>query len=142
VSEGDHRLGAPAGSSDLSGMVQRLRSAIEGSDPAAFGELLDPNVTWGPPGAREGICTNRRQVLAWYERGLEQGGSAVVTEITDLGGKLLVGLVVHGTGAAKERGGAALRWQLLTLRNGRITDIAGFDLKDDALAYAAHRSNR
>ena len=42
---------------------------------------------------------------------------------------------VRGTENAKERGGAALRFQVLTVRSGMVVDIVGFDDKADALAY-------
>ena len=37
------------------------------------------------------------------------------------------GLEVTGTPMARQAGGAAQRWQALTLRGGRIVDIPGFD---------------
>jgi hypothetical protein len=50
----------------------------------------------------------------------------VVTEVTTAAGTLLVGLQVTGTPAADEAGGAVERWQVLTVRGGRIADIRGF----------------
>ena len=130
-----HRSEA-TGATAAEGVARQLRAALETSDLEALGELLDPRVTWGPPGATAGICTNRDEVLAWYARGRQRGGRAEVSETETVGDKLLVGLVVHGTDAARERGGAAVRWQVLTLRNGRIADIVGFDSKEEALAHA------
>jgi hypothetical protein len=40
-------------------------------------------------------------------------------------------MTVPGSGAAEERGGAALRWQVLTVRQGRVAEIVGFDDHDD-----------
>jgi ketosteroid isomerase-like protein len=128
----DPQKEANTGAEDL---VRLLRAAMEDADLEAFGELLDPRVTWGPPGDAAAGCTSRHQVLDWYARAWERGGRATVSEITDIGDRLLVGLVVHGTRASRERGGAAPRWQVLTVRGGRITDIVGFDTKEDALAY-------
>lgn len=48
----------------------------------------------------------------------------------------LVGLEVTGTPAAREAGGAAERWQVLTLRGDRIADIRGFDYRAAAAARA------
>ena len=134
----DHYDSADRDIADADGLPARLRIAIETADLEAFSELLDPHVTWGPP--RGGaVCTNRDEVLTWYTRGRERRGRAEVAGITPIGNKLLVGLVVHGTDSAKERGGAALRWQVLTVRDGRIADIVGFDSKEDALANAMPR---
>lgn len=48
-----------------------------------------------------------------------------------LGDQILVRMTVPGSGAAEERGGAALRWQVLTVRQGRVAEIVGFDDHDD-----------
>ena len=116
--------------------AQRVWAALEASDASAFGDLLDPDVTWGAPGARHPTCRNRNQVVEWYERGKESGAGAHVTEVVVLGNRLLVGLTVRGTEGARERGGVALRWQVLTVSGGRVTDIVGFNDREDAVAHA------
>ena len=64
------------------------------------------------------------------------GVRAVVTEVTAGTGTLLVGLEVTGTPAAREAGGAAGRWQVLTVKGDRIADIRGFDDRATAAARA------
>ncbi len=49
--------------------------------------------------------------------------------------RLLVTMSVQGTENARERGGTALRFQVLTVRSGKVVDIVGFDDKAEALAY-------
>ncbi len=61
---------------------------------------------------------------------------AVVTEVTAGPGTLLAGLDVTGTPAAREAGGTARRWQVLTVSGGRITDIRGFGDRTEAAARA------
>jgi ketosteroid isomerase-like protein len=112
-----------------------VRQALLTEDVRAFGELLDPDVTWGAPGARNPSCKNRDQVLAWYQRGRDAGVRGRVLDVAILGDRLLVSMSLRGTEAAQERGGAALRFQVLTVRNGRIVDIVGFDDKAEALSY-------
>ncbi len=51
-------------------------------------------------------------------------------------GTLLVGLYVSGTPAAREAGGTARRWQVLTVQGGRILDICGFGDRTEAAARA------
>jgi hypothetical protein len=51
-------------------------------------------------------------------------------------GTLLVGLDVTGTPAARDAGGTVQRWQVLTVKGGRITDIRGFDDRMEAAARA------
>ncbi len=60
---------------------------------------------------------------------------AQVTEIVVDGNKLLVGLKVVGTEAARELGGHPDRWQVLTLRDGLVIDIRGFEDRAEAVAF-------
>jgi ketosteroid isomerase-like protein len=120
----------------LEGLARQVRIAYESGDVASFAELLDPNVRWGPPGDPAPPCQNREQVLAWYERGSQAGMTARVSEVSVLGDRILVGLMVADSKASKQRGGAAARWQLLTVREGRVVDIVGFEQKSEALDWA------
>jgi ketosteroid isomerase-like protein len=114
----------------------QVRIALEAADLSSFSDLLDPDVRWGPPGDPSPPCQNRKQVLAWYQRGRDAGTRAQVSEISVLGDRILVGLVVAGTEAARERGGRATRWQVLTVRDGRVVDIVGFDQRSEAAVCA------
>jgi ketosteroid isomerase-like protein len=116
-------------------MAVLVRRALAAEDLSAFTELLDPAVTWGAPGARNPSCKNRNQVLAWYQRGRDAGVRGSVHDVEVLGDRLLVSMSVRGTEGARDRGGAALRFQLLTVRNGKVVDIVGFDDKAEALNY-------
>jgi ketosteroid isomerase-like protein len=129
-----------ASGAGLDDLAVRVRTALETADLTMFGELLDPDVSWGAPGARRPSCSNRDQVLAWYEKGREAGVRGRVTDVTVVGDHLLVSLLVGGTEAAEERGGEALRWQVLGVRDGRIVDIVGFDDRTDALAHVGVHS--
>jgi hypothetical protein len=50
--------------------------------------------------------------------------------------RLLYGGQLRGTPAAREAGGTAQRWQVLTVKGNRITDIRGFDDRTAAAARA------
>ena len=104
-------------------------------DVSAYADLLDPDVTWGAPGARTPTCKNRHQVLDWFQRGQDAGVRGSVHDVEILGDRLLVSMGVRGTEEAQERGGTVLRFQVLTVRNGKIVDIVGFDDKAEALSY-------
>jgi len=114
----------------------QVREALAAANLSAFTELLDPDVTWGAPGARKPTCKNRNQVLAWYQRGRDTGVRGSVLDVEVIGDRLLVGMSLRGTDNARERGGAALRYQVLTVRNGRIVDIVGFDDRTEAIDHA------
>ena len=117
-------------------LARQVRIALAAEDLSAFTGLLDPDVTWGAPGARNPACKNRNQVLAWYQRGREAGVRGSVFNVEVLGDRLLVSMSVQGTDDAQARGGAALRYQVLTVRGGRIVEIVGFDDKAEALTHA------
>jgi len=114
-----------------------IRNALSGEGLSAIAELLDPAVTWGAPGARNPTCKTRNQVLAWYQRGRDAGVRGSVYDVEVLGDRLLVSMSVRGTENARERGGTALRFQVLTVRNGKVVDIVGFDDKTEALSYVS-----
>jgi hypothetical protein len=104
-------------------MAGQVRRAMASQDIAVFSQLLDSEVTWGVD-ARNPSCKNRRQVLAWYQRGRDAGVSGSVNEIEICGDSLLVHLVVRGTESAEERGGAALRRRPRFLRAAAGAEIA------------------
>ncbi len=118
-------------------LASRVAAALAAADLSAYSELLDPRVTWGPPGARTGICRSREEVLTWYRRGRDAGARATVTETSVAGHKILVGLLVTGR---PEPGGdpdeARPRWEVLIVRDGRIAGIVGFDDRDEAVAWS------
>jgi ketosteroid isomerase-like protein len=118
-------------------IAERVRNALESADLAAIGDLLDPNVRWGAPDDTAPSCTNRDEVLAWYKRGRDAGVRAQVTELVVHGDdKILVGLRVSGRLPSGESTGEEDRWQVLTIRAGRVVDIRGFDDRDQAAARA------
>jgi SnoaL-like domain len=118
-------------------LAGRVRSALETGDLDALRDLLDPGARWGAPeGPSETDCRNRDQVIAWWARAHAAGARAVVTEVTAGQGTLLVGFEVTGTPAAREAGGATGRWQVLTVKGGRVADIRGFDNRTEAAARA------
>ena len=118
-------------------LVGRIRSALESGDLYAIRDLLDHSTRWGAPeGPGDADCRNRDQVIAWWAGARAAGARAVVTEVTAGPGTLLVGLEVTGTPTAREAGGTARRWQVLTVSDGRIADIRGFGDRTEAAARA------
>jgi ketosteroid isomerase-like protein len=116
-------------------VAELVRQAMVTEDLPAFTELLDPNVTWGAPGSRNPSCKSRDQVVEWYRRGRDAGIRGSLQDVEIVGDRLLVSMSVRGTEQAEERGGAALRFQVLTVRSGRIAEIVGFDDKTEARSY-------
>ena len=97
-------------------IADEVRTAYESRDLAALGPLLAEEVTWGDPGT-PGACHCRDEVLAAFGRLKEAGVAAELLSVRDGPG----GVVVH-LGLA---GGQ--RWQALSVRDGRIVEIRGYD---------------
>jgi ketosteroid isomerase-like protein len=121
-------------------LASQVRMALAAEDLSAFADLLHPDVTWGAPGTNPG-CKNRNQVLVWYQRGRDAGVHGSVYDVEIMGDRLLVSMSVRGTEGAREGGEAALRYQVLTVQDGKVADIVGFDDKAEALAYNAKSRN-
>jgi len=117
-------------------IVDQVRAALDADDPTQFRALLHPDVQWGAPGDPSPGCQNRDQVLAWYQRSRDEGVRARVTGADVHGDKIVVSLRVTGRGVP-DAGGAVERWQVLTVRDGRIADIRAFERRDDADAMAS-----
>lgn len=121
---------------DLDELQQRVRVALETGDLDAYRELLAPDARWGPADEPEWGCKSRREVISWYAAARDRGLTATVDEVVEGQGCLLVGLTVSGTPAAAEHGGSTSRWQVLTVRDGQISDIRGFDSRELAAERA------
>jgi ketosteroid isomerase-like protein len=112
-------------------LAERIRAALSAEDVEAFADLLDPAATWGAPGDPHPPCRNRRQVIEWFRRGRAAGRHGAVLDVTSSGDKLLVAMTsVPGAPVAD-------RWQVLTITEGRISDIRGYD--DHTAATAAYQ---
>jgi RimJ/RimL family protein N-acetyltransferase len=112
----------------------RVSEALAAADLSAYGDLLHPAVHWGAPGDASPPCQNRAQVLSWYQRGRDAGTRARVIETVVAGDKILVGLTVIQPGP--DGAGEDRRWQVLTVRDGLVADIRGYDDRADAAASA------
>jgi ketosteroid isomerase-like protein len=117
-------------------IADQVKEALEGADLADYAHLLDPDVHWGPPGDPSFGCRNRRQVLSWYQRGRDAGMRGRVTETIVCGDRILVGVRVTRAESAAEAVTETDRWQVLTVRGGKVVDIAGYDDRDEAAARA------
>jgi RimJ/RimL family protein N-acetyltransferase len=111
-------------------LLMRIRSAYVSADLDSISDLLDPHVRWGIPGDPVPACQSRLDVVKWYKRSRAAGARAEVLEVLEVGGHVLIGLEVTRDSERQ------VRWQLLTLQHGLITEIAGFDSKDDAVTAA------
>ncbi len=120
------KMGVVDADPSVTRLADLVRAALDAADLDAFAELLDSDVTWGAPGDPAPACQNRKQVLDWYKRGRTEGRRAQVTEVLTNAGKILVGMQVT-TSRSPDSDLVADRWQVLTVRAGRIADIRGYE---------------
>jgi hypothetical protein len=121
----------PAGMEEIAG---EIHTALQSPDLLGYRELLDPNVTWGAPDDSNPGCRNRDQVLAWYRRGRANGVRAIVTETGVYGDKVLVGLNVLDARSSAQSDNSTERWQILTISDGLVADIRGFEDRSAAMS--------
>jgi hypothetical protein len=114
-------------------LAAQIRAALQSADLDAYRDLLDPDVAWSPPDDLTSGCHNRKVVLAWYGRGRERGTRADVTDVVSHRDKILVGLKVYVPDESDESSESD-RWQPLTVVSGRVKDIQGFDVREEAVA--------
>ena len=124
----------------MEALAERVKAALESAEPAAFVDLLDPDVRWGAPDDPKPPCRNRSQVLRWYERGRAEGTRARVIGVETQGDKILVELRVFSVSDAVTT--EHPRWQIMTCKGGRVVDIRGFDDRAEALARFGPMSSR
>ena len=116
-------------------LTELVRRALEGDDLGAIGELLDPDVYWGPPDDDRSGCHNREEVIAWWGKARQAGATAEVTEVVAGDDTVLVGLRVRRGGDPVDDSGW-LRWQVLRIRHGLVVDIRGYEERALAAARA------
>jgi hypothetical protein len=115
-------------------IAELVRGALESAEFDACRPLADPNVHWGSPDDNAAGCRNRDEVLAWYRRGRAKGVRSRVSETIAHGDHMLIGMSVSGAPSSTPSDATVDRWQVLTVDNGRVTDIRGFDTRKGAVA--------
>jgi ketosteroid isomerase-like protein len=114
-------------------IADKLAAALAAHDLGRFADLLDESVRWGGEVDSPETCHNRSQVLTHFERALSVGLDGEVCEVAVSGDHILLGLeVVWPQGVERPR----QRYQVYTVRDGRIVDLRGFETREPAAAMA------
>jgi ketosteroid isomerase-like protein len=119
--------------------VQLVRGAWDAfarGDVAAATAVLDPEVRWYAAGEpdRHGACHNRQQAVAFMRRALADGLTAELLDVRDAGDRLVA--VVHTHAPPEWEPSPEPHGELITVRNGKITEMVVYPSLDDALAAA------
>lgn len=113
-----------------------VRDALQGGDLVALTSLMAPDVRWGAPEQSVPTCSNKRQVLRWYEAAQLAGASAEVVETRVVGRHLVLGMRVTGNPRAESPTTPSWRWLVMSVENGKIAEIRGYGSRSDAEEFA------
>jgi hypothetical protein len=97
---------------------------------------LANDVRWGAPEQSVPTCTNKSQVLRWYESAQQAGASADVIETVVLGQHILLGLKVQRNPRSKSESKPMVRWQVMSIEDGKIAEIRGYETRSEAERFA------
>jgi ketosteroid isomerase-like protein len=114
-------------------LAARVRYAMEAVDLDVMRELLAPNARWGAPEQEVPTCRNAQEILSWYELALENGVRAEITEVVVVNDNILVGMRILATA---QRNKVNTRWQVLSVDDGRIAEIRGYERRGAAMTFA------
>ena len=117
-------------------LAARVVAALEASDLPGLGALLAPNARWGAPDDDVPACQNREQVIDWYASSREAGMSATVVASEVVGDNIVLGLRVSSH-SVDEPFDDFEHWQVLSVRDGLVAEIRGYDERVEAEASAA-----
>jgi len=120
----------------MESLTSEIRVAMESADLEVMAELLAPDAKWGAPEQDVPSCRNAQQVLAWYELGRDNGLRAEVTESEVVGSNIVLGFKILTTRDGESPAGDALRWQVLSIRDGRVAEIRGYETRREATEFA------
>ena len=120
--------------SSMDELAEVVRTALTDGDLETYRDLLAPNAHWGAPDSPQWGCQNRNQIIKWYKAAQDEGMRYTVTEVVTGTDSLLVGMMVRGRGEEGEENGIQPRWQVLTVLDGLIIDICGFEDRAEAAA--------
>ena len=115
-------------------LVRELWAAVARGEVDAAVEALDPRVRWHGVGDPDGGCQNRDEARAFVRQALADGVSAEALEVRDAGERVLV--VVQTRQPSEWGEQPEPHGELVTVVDGRITEIVVFPTVDDAVAEA------
>jgi hypothetical protein len=117
-------------------LAARVRYAMEAIDLDEMARLLAPDARWGAPEQEVPTCRNAIEILSWYEMARANGIRADITEVTVVGENIVIGLIILAPAVGKKKAKDQERWQVLSVRDGRIAEIRGYQRRGEAQRFA------
>ena len=117
-------------------VLRRAWEAFARGDVEAATEALDPEVRWYASGepAGEGACHHREDAAAFLRRAVADGLTAELLDIREAGERLVA--VIHTHAPPEWERSPDPHGELITVRDGRITEMVIYPTVEAALAAA------
>jgi ketosteroid isomerase-like protein len=117
-------------------VLLRAWEAFARRDVAAIAGFVHPDVRWYPAGEpeAEGACHNREEAIAFIDRALAEGLTGELLDVRDAGDRLVA--VVHTHAPPEWERGPEPHGELVTVRDGKVTEMVVYASVEDALMAA------
>ncbi len=117
-------------------VVRGAWAAFASGDTARAASFLDPAVRWYGDGEPDddGACRSRGDALAFMRRALDDGVAAELLDVRRVGDRLVATVRTQPPSEWGQQ--ATVHGELVTVREGRITEIVVFGSVDEAVTAA------
>jgi hypothetical protein len=82
------------------------------------------------------MCQNASEILSWYDLARANGVRAEINDVVVVGESIVVGLKVLANTDADPKAKNRKRWQVMSVRDGRIAEIRGYETRGEATQFA------
>jgi hypothetical protein len=120
----------------MEALAERVRLAMDSADLVAMEALLSPDARWGAPEQEVPTCRNAKQIISWYEMARDTEVRADVTEMTIIGDRIVIGLIIRPRPEDASNPSGGVRWQVLSVEDGLVAEIRGYETHDEAKSFA------
>ena len=121
-------------------LVRRTWDAFARGDVHAVLEVLHPHVHWHGAGEAdsEGACHSRQDAEAFIRALLHDGVSAELLDVRAVGDRVVALVQMHHGAEPNDR--PPPHGELITVRDGRITEMLSYPTVEDAVTAPASRA--
>ncbi len=116
--------------------LRRTWEAVAQGDLAPLEAILAPDAKWRAVEDGPWNCENRARILEVMRRNLAKGLTGSIEEVLELGERVIVAFRPEHHDAGRWPLDEGIRYVVLTMRDGIVTEMKGCADRKTALAYA------